>query len=307
MIRLWKTRITGISEAAANPHLASARGTPSAATRADGAACGAPPARIKERGSGKLSAPFGRVFKRINRGMDNRFNTIAGWVLGGAIVLLGATLVTGELFHAERPETMGYPIAGVVEEGAGAAEAEQPIAFYLATADVGRGEAQFRKCTSCHTINQGGANGLGPNLYGVMGAGVAQHAPGFNYSEPLRSRGGTWDWETMSAWIKSPRAFAEGTRMSFPGLSDPQARADLLLYLNSQGSSLPVPPPPAAAAPAGNEAAGNGAAGNEVAPGNPPGTSAAEAAAQPQNRSEGQTKGPAATDTSGRAAQERGN
>lgn len=200
--------------------------------------------------------------------MDNRFNTIAGWVLGAGIVLLGATLVTGEIFRAERPEVMGFPIAGVVEEGAGAAEAEQPIAFYLQTADVGRGEAQFRKCTSCHTINQGGANGLGPNLYGVMGTGVAQHAPGFNYSDPLRSHGGTWDWDTMSAWIKSPRAFAEGTRMSFPGLSDPQARADLLLYLNSQGGSLQLPPPPAAAAPAGNEAAGNAAEGNATEGGN---------------------------------------
>lgn len=236
--------------------------------------------------------------------MDNRFNTIAGWVLGAGIVLLGATLVTGELFRAERPETMGYPIAGVVEEGAGEAEAEQPIAFYLQTADAGRGESQFRKCTSCHTINQGGANGLGPNLWGSMGANVA-HVAGFNYSDALRTHGGTWDWETMSAWIQSPRTFAPGTRMSFPGLSDPQARADLLLYLNTQGGNLQLPPPPAAAEPAGNEVAGNEAAGNGLAPGNEPGTNAVEAAAQPQARSEGSTKGPAATDTSGRAAQER--
>ena len=225
--------------------------------------------------------------------MDNRFNTIAGWVLGAGIVLLGAILVTGELFHAERPETMGYPIAGVEQEEDAAAE--QPIAFYLQTADAGRGEAQFRKCTSCHTINQGGAAGLGPNLYGVMGAGIGQHAPGFNYSDALRSHGGSWDWDAMSAWIDSPRTFAPGTRMTFPGLSDPQARADLLLYLNAQGGNLQVPPPPAAAAPAGNEAAeaGNAAEANEASP------------TEPQNRSEGATKGPAATDTSGRAAQER--
>ena len=232
--------------------------------------------------------------------MDNRFNTIAGWVLGAGIVLLGATLFTGELFHAERPETMGYPIEGVEEEGGDAGEAQQPIAFYLQTADAARGEAEFRRCATCHTINQGGANGLGPNLYGVMGSGIGSHRPDFNYSEALRGKGGNWDWDQMSAWIASPRNFAPGTRMTFAGISDPQARANLLAYLNAQGSNLPLPPPPAAA-PAGNEAApeGNEAAGNESA-----GNEAANAAA-PQARSEGATKGPAAPDTSGRAAQER--
>ena len=199
--------------------------------------------------------------------MDDRFNTIAGWVLGAGIVLLGGTLVTGELFHAERPEVMGYPIEGVEEDSEGG-EAEQPIAFYLQTADVGRGEAQFRKCASCHTINQGGADGLGPNLHGVMGTGVP-HSAGFNFSEALRAKGGTWDWDSMSAWVANPRTFAPGTRMTFPGLADPQDRADLLLYMNAQGGTLQVPPPPAAA-PAGNEAAPEAneaaAAGNEAGP-----------------------------------------
>ena len=74
--------------------------------------------------------------------MNDRFNTIAGWALGAGIVLLGGTLVTGEIFKAERPETMGYPIEGVVEEGAGAAEAEPPIAHFLQTAEAAPGNAQ---------------------------------------------------------------------------------------------------------------------------------------------------------------------
>jgi len=195
--------------------------------------------------------------------MDDRFNTIAGWALGAGIVLLGGVIVTGEMFKGERPERMGYPINGVVEEAGGGA-AEQPIAFYLQSADAGRGERVFAKCASCHTINQGGATGTGPNLHGTMGAAVAQRA-GFNYSEPLRARGGTWDWETMSQWLLSPRAFAQGTRMTFAGLSDPQDRADVMLYMNQNGGNLTVPPPPAAAPAEGNQA-GNAAApaGNEA-------------------------------------------
>ncbi|HYN46457.1 MAG TPA: cytochrome c family protein [Allosphingosinicella sp.] len=197
--------------------------------------------------------------------MDDRFNTIAGWVLGAGIVLLGATLVSHEMFKEERPEPMGYPIAGVVQEGHGAAAAEQPIAHFLQTADAGRGAAAFRKCTACHNADQGGANGTGPNLWGSMGGPIARRA-GYSYSAPLSAHGGNWDWESMSAWLRSPRTFAAGTKMTFAGLSDPQERADLLLFLNQHGGTLTLPPPPAAAPAEGNAAEGNEAAGNEAAP-----------------------------------------
>ncbi len=184
--------------------------------------------------------------------MDNRSNTIAGWVLGAGIVALGASIVSGEMFHQERPEKMGYPIEGVVVKGEGGAEAEVPIANLMAAADVAKGEGQFKKCTACHTINQGGANGTGPNLWGAMGKGIAKVAPGFAYSPALAGKGGVWDWESMSQWIKSPRDFAPGTKMTFAGISKAEDRADLLAYLNAQGGNLPLPAPQAAPAPAGD-------------------------------------------------------
>jgi cytochrome c len=189
--------------------------------------------------------------------MDGRFNTIAGWVLGAGIVFLGANLVTKEIFKSHGNEVAGYAINGGEETPTG--EAEQPIAFYLQTASATRGQSQFSKCAGCHTINQGGANQQGPNLWGVMGEAIGQGHGGFAFSDALRNKGGTWDWDSMSAWLTSPRAFAPGTRMGFGGMANPQDRADILLYLNAQGGHLTVPPPPAAAA-AGNESAGNEAA-----------------------------------------------
>jgi cytochrome c len=212
--------------------------------------------------------------------MDGRFNTIAGWVLGAGIVFLGANLVTHELFKAEHSNEFGYPVNGA-EESESSGPADQPIAFYLQTASAARGERGFSRCASCHTINQGGPNQTGPNLWGVMGEAIATGHGGFAFSDALRGKGGTWDWDTMSAWLTSPRTFAPGTRMGFGGLANPQERADLLLYLNSQGGHLTVPPPPAAPA-AGNESAGNASAGNAAAPaGNaaaPAGNAAAPAA-----------------------------
>ncbi|MEY4952407.1 MAG: hypothetical protein RL299_831, partial [Pseudomonadota bacterium] len=107
-----------------------------------------------------------------------------------------------------------------------------------------KGETAFKKCASCHTADQGGANGLGPNLYGIMGEALGAGRGGFAFSDALKGKGGKWDWATMDAWLKSPSAFAPGTKMSFAGLSDPQERANLMVYLNSKGSNLALPPVP---------------------------------------------------------------
>src|SRR5687768_13346575 len=139
--------------------------------------------------------------------MHDRNNTIAGWVLFAGIIALGGSIVSGEMFHAERPEQMGYPIEGVQLEGEEGAEAEKPIAFYLATADAAKGEQVFKKCAACHNADPGGANALGPALFGTMGAPIAGHA-GFAYSDALKGVGGAWDWDKMSAWIANPKKFA---------------------------------------------------------------------------------------------------
>lgn len=201
--------------------------------------------------------------------MDNRFNTIAGWVLAGGIAALGLSILTGEYFHAERPEKMGYPIEGVELEGEGAAaDAGPPIETLLASADPAKGADVFKKCTACHTVNQGGANGIGPNLFGTMGEAIAQGKAGFAFSDPLKAVGGSWDFAKMNAWLTSPRKFAPGTKMTFAGLSKPEDRANLMIYLNQQGSNLPLPAAPAAAAaPEGDAAAAeaNGGGNNEAA------------------------------------------
>ncbi len=204
--------------------------------------------------------------------MNDRNNTIAGWVLFAGVIALGSSIVSSEVFNTHRPEKMGFPIEGVAVEGE-SAETEKPIAFYLATADAAKGEAVFKKCAACHNADPGGANALGPALFGTMGKPLAGH-PGFAYSDALKGVGGAWDWDKMSTWLANPKKFAPGTKMTFAGLSNPQDRADLMLWLNGKGGSLTVPPPPAAeataeAAPAEGNAAAEVPAGNEAAPAAP--------------------------------------
>lgn len=181
--------------------------------------------------------------------MDDRFNTIAGWVLFSGIVALGLNSISSHYFSADkphRPHELGYEIEGV--EAGGGDEEAVPLATLLAEANPARGETIFAKCISCHTIDAGGANGIGPNIHGVMGSPVGGHAPGFAYSSALKELGGTWTWEQMDAWLKSPKGLVSGTKMTFAGLGKPEDRAAMMVYLNSQGPGIPLPPPPEPAA-----------------------------------------------------------
>lgn len=192
--------------------------------------------------------------------MDDRFNTIAGWTLFGGIVALGLASVSRHYFEADkdhRPHEMGYAIEGVEVEGEAGAAAV-PLPTLLAAAVPATGEALFAKCKACHTVDQGGANGIGPNLYGTVGEPIGKGKGGYAFSGDLSGHGGNWDFANLDAWLTSPKKFASGTKMSFAGLSKAEDRANIIVYLNTLGSNVPLPA--AEAAPAAETAAADAAA-----------------------------------------------
>ena len=147
---------------------------------------------------------------------------------------------------------MGYPIEGVARKAKARAAAEQPIEVYLAKADAAKGQQVFNKCMACHNADKGGANQLGPNLWGVLGEPIGQ-GKGFAFSDALAKKGGTWDWDNLSQWLTSPKAFAPGTKMTFAGLSNPAGprrrhRLPQLAQRCAQAASGGAAPRPPAAA-----------------------------------------------------------
>ncbi|MCS6985885.1 MAG: cytochrome c family protein [Sphingomonadaceae bacterium] len=179
------------------------------------------------------------------------FTRYAGATLSALVVLMATMIVTGYLYRPEKPAKPGYVVAGVEEpaeapQTAAADAGGQPLEVLLALADPARGQAAFKKCAACHSIEKGGRHGVGPNLWGIVGAPHA-HAAGFAYSDALKAKSAEpWDWARLDAWIANPKAAIPGNKMAFAGISRPQERADLLVYLNSMSDKpLPLPPPPA--------------------------------------------------------------
>ena len=107
------------------------------------------------------------------------------------------------------------------------------MAFFPGTAgaaDAGKGKTVFQRCAICHRVEKGGGNGLGPNLFGIMGRKAGAVA-GFSYSAAMKASGITWSADKLNAYIEHPAAVVPGNRMAFAGVTDAGQRADLVAYL----------------------------------------------------------------------------
>ncbi len=136
--------------------------------------------------------------------------------------------------------TAAPPPAGAAAPAADGNDAVVLLAS--ASPDAGKADTAKLGCVACHSFNEGGRNGLGPNLYGVVGAEQGAHAQDFSYSAALKAKGGKWDYAELNKWLLKPSAYAPGTKMSYAGINDPKVRADVISYLRSL-SADPAPLP----------------------------------------------------------------
>ena len=109
----------------------------------------------------------------------------------------------------------------------------------LVLASVESGLKLSKKCTACHSLKSGGPNGVGPTLWNIVNAPKA-NIDNYSYSSALLSIGGSWTVQDLNMWLKSPKKYAPGNKMSFAGLRKIKDRADLIAFLNSI-SDKPIP------------------------------------------------------------------
>ena len=95
------------------------------------------------------------------------------------------------------------------------------------------GEQVFNQCADCHAVGEGAKNKVGPVLNNVFGR-TAGSLEDYKYSTAMveAGKGGlVWTPETMAEFVKSPREFVKGTKMTFAGLKEEADVQNLIAYL----------------------------------------------------------------------------
>ena len=182
--------------------------------------------------------------------MDSfEFNKYAMAGLGIVFIVMSLNFVSDGLFHSDKPEQQGYAVevavASTGESSEPSGPAYDPINALLAGADIAAGEKVAKKCTACHTFDDGGANKVGPALYGIVDRAIGS-VDGFSYSSAMNAyaEGKTWNYDELNGFLWKPKTHIKGTSMGFAGIKKTNDRANLVAYLRSLSAS-PAPLPAA--------------------------------------------------------------
>ncbi len=177
------------------------------------------------------------ILKRIK--MDSfEINKLIAAVLVTVLLIFGVNKISDIIFDIEKPSVEGYKVEIKTNNSSSQTKKEDQvdISSLLALGDPDTGKKVYKKCAACHSINQDGANKIGPKLYNVVGRTVGSISD-YKYSKALTSYGKEWTFEELNAFLIKPATWIKGNKMGFAGLKKDEDRASVILYLNQNSDS----------------------------------------------------------------------
>ncbi len=181
---------------------------------------------------------------------DLTLNKYAAAILATALGFMLIKEVSHSAMHVEKPEMPAYALEMPKTGGEIAAPIDLPFpqATFVDAMNAEKGTKVFKKCTSCHTYDNGGKNGTGPNLWNIVGAPAGKNTGFTGYSGAMTNGGITWDYEALNDFLTKPKDYVSGTKMNFVGLKKEADRAAVIELLRL-ASDNPIAKPVIAAAP----------------------------------------------------------
>ena len=173
-------------------------------------------------------------------------NKIIVSIVFAVILVLGINKIADSIFYVKKPEKSAYQVDNITtaasnttsETSSENSESGNIVALFASTG-AADGAKVFKKCAACHSIAEGGANKIGPALWGVLGR-TAGSLTNYKYSKAMSAYGKKWSFEEMNGFLIKPKDWIKGTKMSFAGLKKAEDRAAVILYMN-ENTNNPLP------------------------------------------------------------------
>ena len=172
-------------------------------------------------------------------------NKIIAAIILTVVVVLGINKLADVVYNVKSTDRVPYKVAAVNEaketskNDNAKSKSSIDIKAFLALGNADHGKTKFKQCAACHSITKNGGNKIGPALWGVLGR-QAGSISNYKYSKAMTAYGKNWSFNEMNSFLKKPKDWIKGTKMSFIGLKSEKDRAAVILYMNKKTDS-PLP------------------------------------------------------------------
>jgi cytochrome c len=162
-------------------------------------------------------------------------NKIFASILVAIIIAMLCSFISGIIYKTDNNLERGFIVSVSEDQGQNRQEDIQKekidIASLMQNANESLGAKIIKKCISCHTLDKGGSNKIGPNLWNIHESTKA--TKNYNYSKAMASKEGTWSDENLFNFLRNPKEYIPGTKMMFAGLKKPEEAAAVIAFLKT--------------------------------------------------------------------------